>query len=86
MVDAKGKDSHGVLDNVTSAVNRGTAAAGRSADRIKLNARIGELNKQRQGLAVQLGGEPVRGHAGRQRARRRARGALRGDRPSRCRA
>lgn len=56
MVDAKGKDSHGVLDNVTSAVNRGTAAAGRSADRIKLNARIGELNKQRQGLAVQLGG------------------------------
>ena len=45
----------GFLDNMTSAVNRGTAAAGRSADRIKLNARIGELNKQRQGLAAQLG-------------------------------
>ncbi|WP_452040127.1 hypothetical protein [Adlercreutzia rubneri] len=45
----------GFLDNVTSAVSRGAAAAGRSADRIKLNARIGELNKQRQGLAAQLG-------------------------------
>lgn len=45
----------GFLDNVTSAVNRGTAAAGRGADKIKLNARIGELNRQRQGLAAQLG-------------------------------
>uniref|UniRef100_UPI0022E3AB1B zinc ribbon domain-containing protein n=1 Tax=Adlercreutzia equolifaciens TaxID=446660 RepID=UPI0022E3AB1B len=45
----------GFLDNVTSAVNRGTAAAGRGADKIKLNARIGELNKQRQGLAPQRG-------------------------------
>lgn len=45
----------GLLDNVTSAVNRRTAAAGRGADKIKLNARIGELNKQRQGLAAQLG-------------------------------
>lgn len=45
----------GFLDNVTSTVNRGTAAAGRSADKIKLNARIGELNRQRQGLAAQLG-------------------------------
>lgn len=45
----------GFLDNVTSAVNRGTAAAGRGADKIKLNAHIGELNKQRQGLAAQLG-------------------------------
>ena len=45
----------GFLDNVTSAVNRGTAAAGRGADKIKLNARIGELNKQRQSLAAQLG-------------------------------
>ena len=35
----------GFLDNVTSAVNRGTAAAGRGADKIKLNARIGELNR-----------------------------------------
>lgn len=45
----------GFLDNVTSAVNRGTAAAGRSADKIKLNARIGELNRRQQGLAAQLG-------------------------------
>lgn len=56
----------GFLDNVTSAVNRGTAAAPRSADRIKLNARIGELNKQRQNLAAQLGAslyEVTRGDA-----------------------
>lgn len=45
----------GFLDNVTSAVNRGTAAAGRGADKMKLNARIGELNRQRQNLAAQLG-------------------------------
>ncbi|MEY8459872.1 zinc-ribbon domain-containing protein [Eggerthellaceae bacterium 24-137] len=56
----------GFLDNVTSAVNRGTAAAGRGADKMKLNARIGELNKQRQGLAAQLGAslyEATRGDA-----------------------
>lgn len=56
----------GFLDNVTSAVNRGTAAAGRGADKIKLNARIGELNRQRQGLAAQLGAslyEATRGDA-----------------------
>ena len=45
----------GFLDNVTSAVNRRTAAAGRGADKIKLNARIGELNRPQQGLAAQLG-------------------------------
>lgn len=45
----------GFLDNVASAVSRGAAAAGRGADKIKLNARIGELNRQRQGLAAQLG-------------------------------
>ena len=48
-------DEMGFLDNVTSAVTRGTAAAGRGADKIKLNARISELNKQRQSLAAQLG-------------------------------
>lgn len=56
----------GFLDNVTSAVNRGTAAAGRGAAKIKLNARIGELNKQRQSLAAQLGAslyEATRGDA-----------------------
>lgn len=45
----------GFLDNVTSAVNRGTASAGRATEKIKLNARISELNKQRQRLAAQLG-------------------------------
>ena len=45
----------GFLDNVTSAVNRRTAAAGRGADKIKLNTRIGELNRPQQGLAAQLG-------------------------------
>lgn len=45
----------GFLDNVTSAVNRGTASAGRATEKMKLNARISELNKQRQGLAAQLG-------------------------------
>lgn len=51
----KGASRMGILDNVTAAVNRGTAAAGRSADKLKLNTRINELNKQRQGLAAQLG-------------------------------
>lgn len=45
----------GFMDNITSAVNRGTAAAGREADKLKLKARMGELTKQRQGLAAQLG-------------------------------
>ncbi len=45
----------GFLDNVASAVSRGAAAAGRGADKIKLNARIGELNRRQQGLAAQLG-------------------------------
>ena len=45
----------GFLDNVTSAVNRGTAAAGRSAEKVKLKAQIGEVTKRRQGLVAQLG-------------------------------
>lgn len=45
----------GFMDNVTSAVNRGTAAAGRSADKIKINARVSEIVKRRQSLAAQLG-------------------------------
>lgn len=45
----------GFLDNVTSAVNRGTASAGRAAEKVKLNSRISELTKKRQGLAAQLG-------------------------------
>ena len=49
----------GFLDNVTSAVNRRTAAAGRGADKIKLNARIGELNQPAPGAGRPAGGEPV---------------------------
>lgn len=45
----------GFLDNVTSAVNRGTAAAGRSAEKVKLKAQIGDVTKRRQGLVAQLG-------------------------------
>jgi len=45
----------GLMDNITSAVNRGTAAAGRETEKIRLKARMNELTKQRQGLAAQLG-------------------------------
>ena len=45
----------GFLDNVTSAVNRGTAAAGRSADRARLKSQLGDITKRRQNLAAQLG-------------------------------
>lgn len=45
----------GFMDNITSAVNRGTAAAGRETEKIRLKARMNELTKQRQGLAAQLG-------------------------------
>lgn len=43
------------LDNVTSAVNRGTAAAGRSADRARLKSQLSDITKRRQNLAAQLG-------------------------------
>ncbi|MCR2035543.1 DUF3450 domain-containing protein, partial [Adlercreutzia mucosicola] len=45
----------GLMDNITSAVNRGTAAAGRETEKIRLKVRMNELTKQRQGLAAQLG-------------------------------
>lgn len=45
----------GLLDNVTSAVNRGTAAAGRGAEKVKLKAQLADITKRRQGLAAQLG-------------------------------
>lgn len=68
----------GLMDNITSAVNRGTAAAGRETEKIRLKARMNELTKQRQGLAAQLGAslyEATRG--GGRRPALRARGALR---------
>ena len=45
----------GLFDNVTAAVNRGTAAAERTARKVRLQAQLGEVNKRRQGLAAQLG-------------------------------
>lgn len=45
----------GLFDNVTAAVNRGTAAAERAARKVKLQAQLGDVNKRRQGLAAQLG-------------------------------
>lgn len=45
----------GILDSVTSAVNRGTESAGRAAEKVKINNKMNEVNKRRQQLAAQLG-------------------------------
>ncbi|MCR2035410.1 zinc ribbon domain-containing protein [Adlercreutzia mucosicola] len=45
----------GIFDNVTSTINRSTAAAGRAAETVKIKACISEVNKRRQQLAAQLG-------------------------------
>lgn len=45
----------GILDSVTSAVNRGTESAGRAAERVKINNKLNEVTKRRQQLAAQLG-------------------------------
>lgn len=45
----------GILDNITSTVNRGTESAGRAAEKLKLKNQINEINKRRQQLAAQLG-------------------------------
>lgn len=45
----------GFLDNVASAVNRGSAAAGRSADKMKIKSQLADIAKRRQGLVAQLG-------------------------------
>lgn len=45
----------GLMDNVSSAVNRGTAAAGRSAEKLRLRSRLGEIANLRQNLEAQLG-------------------------------
>lgn len=44
-----------LLDNITSAVNKGAATATRTAEKAKLNSKINEINKRRQQLAAQLG-------------------------------
>jgi DNA-directed RNA polymerase subunit RPC12/RpoP len=45
----------GFLDNVSSAINRGAAAAGRTADSVKLKAQLSDVVTKRQNLAAQLG-------------------------------
>lgn len=45
----------GILDSITSTVNRGTESAGRAAEKVKLKNQINEVNKRRQQLAGQLG-------------------------------
>lgn len=45
----------GFLDSIQGAMNRSTAAAGRGVDKMKLNNRISEIQKQRQALLGQLG-------------------------------
>lgn len=45
----------GLFDNVTAAARRGSAAAERTARKVRLQAQLADLNKRRQGLAAQLG-------------------------------
>lgn len=45
----------GFLDNVSAAVNRGTAATSRATRKMKLQGQLNDVNKRRQGLAAQLG-------------------------------
>lgn len=45
----------GLFDSVTSAVNRGTAAAGRTSRTARLKIQAGEIAKQRRELVAQLG-------------------------------
>lgn len=45
----------GFLDNIQSTMNRGTAAAERTARKMKINQRLNEITRERQKLATQLG-------------------------------
>lgn len=45
----------GFIDNVSAAVNRGTAATSRATRKMKLQGQLNDVNKRRQGLAAQLG-------------------------------
>lgn len=45
----------GILDDVSSAIGRGTSAAERKAREVKLNSQMNDVNKRRQGFAAQLG-------------------------------
>lgn len=45
----------GLLDNMQSALNRGTAAAGRTSKSTRLKMQLNDLTRQRKELAAQLG-------------------------------
>lgn len=45
----------GLLDSMTSAMNRGADSMNRTTEKARLKSHISELNKQRQNLAAQLG-------------------------------
>ena len=53
--DGKGEAWMGILDNVKGAANRGTATAGRAAERLRINTQLSDLERRRKGLAAQLG-------------------------------
>lgn len=44
-----------ILDDMTSAVNRGAESMGRATEKSKLKSQISDITKRRQGLAAQLG-------------------------------
>lgn len=45
----------GILDNMTSAMNRGAESMSRATEKSKLKGQLNEVNKKRQNLAAQLG-------------------------------
>lgn len=45
----------GILDNITSSVNKGLAATNRATSTMKLKAQMNDALKRRQNLAAQLG-------------------------------
>ncbi len=45
----------GILDSISSTINKGTAAAERTGKKAQLKLQLNDINKQRQDLAAQLG-------------------------------
>ncbi len=45
----------GFLDNISNVANRATSAAGRTSRKAQLKVQLGDINRQRQDLAAQLG-------------------------------
>lgn len=44
-----------ILDNMTSAMNRGADSVGRATEKTRLKGQLSDINKRRQNLAAQLG-------------------------------